>query len=130
MVDTSAPTEKLIALSAPSVAPTALNWQPVIDLLAKSGTETSEFKKARAAGRAATIIWLVGLATLIATTVTNVAGSNSKAGMYAGVAVTVLGLISQVVNAIFYGSNRTDMKASAAEALTAATTMTTTITNP
>lgn len=96
------------------------NLQPILDLLAKAGDETTEFKKARAAGRAAIVVWVVGLLIFIASTVAAVMGANSKIGIASGAFAGALGIIAQAMVSMGYSAARGDTKAAAASIVAAA----------
>lgn len=92
-----------------------LNLQPVLDLLAKAGEETSEFKKAKAAGTMAMILFALGLVGLIAGVATNAFGDNSKVGIVCTALASVAGVIAKAMVSMGYSSARADTKTAAAE---------------
>lgn len=98
-----------------------LNLQPLLDLLSKAGAETSEFKKARAAGRVALVLFVVGLMTLLASSATSMFGANSKVGILAGALSSILAVVSQAVVSLGYSAARADTKEAAATVVTEVT---------
>lgn len=105
-----------------AIDPSKINWQPIIDLLGKAGTETSEYQKASAAGLTGKIAFWVGLVGLIATAVAGALGSDSKIGAAAALVVTVTGAVVQLLSSNSYSAARQDTKAQAAAVVAAAVT--------
>lgn len=88
--------------------------QPLLDMLLKSGDETSEFKQHLATSRFAAVMFVVGLALeIVSSTVGAFAGSNYAqiAGMVVMAAAPVVKLLSQAA----YTKSRVDIKAVAGE---------------
>lgn len=105
-----------------------LNLQPLIDSLAKAGEETSEFKKAKAAGTMAMVLFALGLAGMIAGLATNIFGDSSKVGIVCTALASVAGVITKALVSMGYSSARADTKAAAADM--AATIVTAQAANP
>jgi hypothetical protein len=96
-----------------------LNLQPILDLLGKVGTETSEYAKAKSAGTTAKIAFWIGLLVLLAGTAASIFGADSKVGVVAGAVVAIAGVVTQVLGSNAYAAARADTKTAAASALTA-----------
>jgi hypothetical protein len=97
-----------------------LNLQPLLDLIGKAGEETSEYKKARAAGRVALVLFALGVLTLLASSATSMFGANSKVGILAGAVASIAGVLSQAIVSLGYSAARADVKQAAATVATAA----------
>lgn len=102
--------------------PTNIDLKPLLDLLSKAGEETSEYKKAKAAGRVALCLFVLGAVTLVASTIANLMGGNSKVGIAAGAVASIAGVIAQAMTSAGYSAARADTKDSVATL--AATAMT------
>lgn len=92
-----------------------LNLQPVLDLISKAGEETSEFKKAKAAGTMAMILFALGLVGLIAGVATSAFGDNSKVGIICTALSAVAGVIAKAMVSMNYSTARADTKTAAAK---------------
>lgn len=92
-----------------------VNLQPLVDLLSKTGEETTEFKKAQSTGRLAQVAFWLGLAGIIGEAVAQSFGIESRIGMIAGAVVTVTGLIAKVLSSSSYAAARADTKQAAGD---------------
>ena len=110
--------------------PVTPNLQPVLDLLAKAGTATSEYQVAKQAGTTAKIAFWIGLVGTIAATVATIAGACTPVGIGAAAVVTIAGVIGQAITSGSYSSARADTKAAAATVAQAAVVPPAPIVNP
>lgn len=87
---------------------------PIIDQLAKSGEFTTEWKAAKASGRMALILLVVGLLGTVAGCLSDAFGG-SKVGIIAGGLAAALGVLVQVLGQLGYNQGRVAIKTQAAQ---------------
>jgi hypothetical protein len=110
--------------------PTPLNLQPAIDLLSKTGSMTSEYQQAKAAGTTGKIAFWIGLLGTIAGTVAAIAGITNPIGAAAGAVVMITGAVVQAISSNGYSAARADTKAAAATMVAASVIPPTPVVNP
>lgn len=86
---------------------------PVLDMLAKSGELTTEWKAAKASGRIALVLFVLGILGLLAGCVGDAFGATSKVGIIAGGLATLVGVATQIMSQLGYTASRTAVKAQA-----------------
>lgn len=91
---------------------------PVLDMLVKSGELTTEWKAAKASGRIALVLLVLGLLGLIAGCVADAFGASSKLGIIAGGLAAFVGVVTQVMGQLGYTASRTAVKTQATQLAT------------